>query len=57
LNITEEFEINEKALDGNSNNHITKVCGIANSFRVVFRVAENFGIDLTSAKEHPNKEL
>ena len=41
----------------NSNRHTVKVLGVGSQFRISLRVAENFGVDLTSAKEHPNKEL
>lgn len=43
--------------DTESNRHSIKVCAVGTSFRITLKVSENFGVDLTSAKEHPNKEL
>ena len=37
--------------------HSVKVCSIGNQFMLSLKVSENFGVDLTSAREHPNKEL
>jgi hypothetical protein len=34
-----------------------KVCSVTQQFRVSFIVADNFGVDLTSAKENKNTEL
>jgi hypothetical protein len=42
---------------GLSNKYSIKVCGVASNVNIILRVAENFGVDLTSAKEHPNKEF
>lgn len=55
LSCDEDSESNDNA--GETNKHSIKVCGIASNLKIIWRVAENFGVDLTSAKEHPNKEF
>ncbi|CDW83869.1 UNKNOWN [Stylonychia lemnae] len=43
--------------DSQGNKHSIKVCSVGTQFKLVMKVSDNFGFDLNSAKEHPNKEL
>jgi hypothetical protein len=44
-------------LETDTNRHTIKTCAVGTSFKIILKVSENFGVDLTSAKDHPNKEL
>ena len=47
----------EDHCDKDPTKHSIRVCSVGTTFKMIMKVSENFGIDLSSAKEHPNKNL